>query len=118
MPKFLLDEGCDAIVGRTLRSLGFDVTFVAEVAPGKSDEAILIWGIDEERIIITEDRDFSELIFRDNKPSFGLVFMRIGDDQRQRRVDQIQELVNRHQDDLAGAIATVSPNKIKIRSLR
>ena len=45
---FLVDEGCDAIIVRALRTAGHDVLFVAEVNPGQTDEAILSWAQKEQ----------------------------------------------------------------------
>jgi hypothetical protein len=41
MTAFLADENCDSIVVYELRSIGFDVTYVAELAPGETDANIL-----------------------------------------------------------------------------
>jgi predicted nuclease of predicted toxin-antitoxin system len=113
MIPFLIDEGCDAIIVRTLRKLGYDVTFVAEVSPGKPDIDILAWGNRERRVIMTEDRDFCELVFRDEKPTFGIVLVRISDENRLMKAIQITELVNSHADELPSAMTTVFLNRIK-----
>lgn len=117
MIPFLIDEGCDAIIVRTLRKLGYDVTFVAEVSPGKPDKDILAWGNRERRVIMTEDRDFCELVFRDDNPTFGIVLVRISDENRLMKAIQITELVNSHADELPSAMTTVFLNRIKIRPL-
>lgn len=117
MTLFLIDEGCDAIIVRTLRKLGYDVTFVAEVSPGKPDVDILAWGNRERRVIVTEDRDFCELVFRDKEQTFGIVLIRISDENRLMKAVQITELVNNHADQLPGAMTTVLLNRIKIRPL-
>jgi predicted nuclease of predicted toxin-antitoxin system len=118
MTKFLVDEGCDAIIVRTLRKLGYDVSFVAEISPGKPDQDILSWGHSEERIVITEDRDFSELVYRDKQPTYGVVLVRISDEHRLEKAVRITELVHSHADDLANAMTTITLNKIKIRTIR
>ena len=117
MMQFLVDEGCDAIIVRTLRALGYDVEYVAEINPGMTDIAILQLGVDEKRIVITEDRDFSELIFRDSKETYGIVFVRISDAERLIKATQITSLVNHHINELQNAIATIMATKIKIRPI-
>jgi hypothetical protein len=46
---FLADECCDALVVRTLRELGHDVTYVAELGPGLTDTDVLAQSVSEER---------------------------------------------------------------------
>lgn len=75
--RFLFDEDCDAIMVRALRALGHDVTFVAEFMAGASDNIVLQHAVDESRLLVTEDRDFGALVFRDKKPAIGIVLVRI-----------------------------------------
>jgi len=74
---FLADECCDALVVRTLRELGHDVIYVAELAPGLADPDVLEQSVSEERILLTEDRDFGELVFRGQETAYGIVLLRI-----------------------------------------
>lgn len=117
MTRFLADESCAAVIVHTLRALGYDVVYVAELAPGISDSDILAQGNRDKRIIVTEDRDFCELVFRDNKPTYGVVLVRIPVPHRSRKEDRITELVNHYADQLPGAMTTVFLNRIKIRPL-
>lgn len=118
MTQFLADESCDALIVRTLRALGYDVVYIAEVAPSQSDENILAQGNREERIVVTEDRDFCELVFRDAKPTYGVVLVRIPVPHRLRKADRITELVENHLDELPGAMTTVMLKRHKIRPLK
>jgi predicted nuclease of predicted toxin-antitoxin system len=99
-----------------LRQLGEDVVLVAEISPGKPDDEILIWGYEEDRIVITEDRDFS-LVFLKQKPTKGMIFLRVGDEERQQKVEQIKELVAKHLEELPKAMTTLTVKRIKIRPL-
>ena len=46
-----------------LTSLGHDVTSAVEIDPKATDEEVLTLALEEQRILITEDRDFGELVF-------------------------------------------------------
>lgn len=93
MIRFLADACCDALIIRTLRALAYDVVFVAEVDPDKSDQAVLSQGLAEQRVILTEDHDFSGLVFRDLLPTYGVVLVRIPPAQRIERADRVAALV-------------------------
>ncbi len=115
--QFLVDEGCDALIVRTLRQLGHDVSYIAEIAIGSTDDSVLTLAFNEKRILVTEDRDFCELVFRDNKLTHGIVLVRIPDEHRIKKVGRIKELLDAHIDHLPGAMTTLSLYSIRIRSL-
>lgn len=115
--KFLADACCDALIVRTLRALGYDVLFIAEQSPGVPDDDVLLLSVNSERILLTEDRDFCELVFRDGKPGYGVVLVRIPAEQRLRKADRITTLVKEHRERLPGAMTTLTLAQIRIRPL-
>lgn len=74
---FLADENFPIASVRLLRTSGLDVVAVIEESPGISDAEILQRAEHERRIILTFDRDYGELIFRQRlgRPS-GVVYFR------------------------------------------
>ena len=62
MLKFLADESCDFAIVRGLRANGFDVSAVVEDMPGVQDSAVLKVAVNENRILLTEDKDFGEWV--------------------------------------------------------
>ena len=73
---FLADESCDFGVVRILRASGHDVVAVSEVSPRLSDEDVALWARREERILLTEDKDFGQLAFASGAPSGGVILIR------------------------------------------
>ncbi|MCA9906700.1 MAG: DUF5615 family PIN-like protein [Anaerolineae bacterium] len=118
MRGFLVDEGVDAIVVRTLRSLDIDTLFVAEISPGITDEEVLHWANSEQRVLVVEDRDFSELVFRDAKECYGLVYIRIRNEYRADKANQMRVLVKDHLNELVGYHAVVMRHRIRFRALK
>jgi predicted nuclease of predicted toxin-antitoxin system len=74
--NFLADESCAGVVIVALREAGHDVVAIAEVAQGATDEQVLDRALNENRILITEDRDFGELVFAHRRPSTGVILLR------------------------------------------
>lgn len=61
-----------------MRDLGYDVIYVAEEDAGISDKLIIERAHREERLILTFDRDYGELIYRENyKPAQGVLYLRL-----------------------------------------
>ena len=60
-----------------LRHNGHDVLWIREAAPGNSDPDVLARALAENRLLITFDKDFGELVFRSGaKASHGIVLFR------------------------------------------
>ncbi len=76
--KFLLDENADIRLAPWLRSQGHDVTVVAHDYPyGLADGDVLSAAHREQRILITNDRDFGALIVREGHAHAGVVYFRL-----------------------------------------
>ena len=56
--RFLLDESCDAALGKALEGTGSDVMEVRSTKPGADDEWVVNLSVSENRILLTEDKDF------------------------------------------------------------
>jgi predicted nuclease of predicted toxin-antitoxin system len=77
--KFLLDESADYGLVQVLRGLGHDATSIShDYAQALSDTDVLAIAQREGRIILTGDRDFGELIFRQQLPHSGVIYLRLG----------------------------------------
>jgi predicted nuclease of predicted toxin-antitoxin system len=76
--RILANENIPADAVVALRERGHDVSWVRTEAPGSSDGEILERARREERVVVTFDKDFGELAFRDRVPSArGIVLSRI-----------------------------------------
>jgi predicted nuclease of predicted toxin-antitoxin system len=74
--NFVADESCAGPVVRALREAGHDVLSIEEVEKGATDEQVLQRAVDEKRVLITEDRDFGELVYARGRSSAGVMLVR------------------------------------------
>ena len=112
--RFLADESCDFIVVSTLRGAGHDVVSVAESFRGTEDDALIEIALRDERIFLTEDKDFGELIFAYQRKSGGVIFIRFPSKARATLPNAILELVGERRDKLVGKFTVLQPNRIRI----
>src|SRR5258708_39167215 len=77
MMRFLADENVSRFVVEQLRAAGFDVTAIGATSSGVSDAAVLATAKREGRILITEDRDFGELVVRQRLGVRGIVLLEL-----------------------------------------
>ncbi len=76
--KFLLDESAEFRLAVFLRTLGHDVTAIAHDYPASlKDWQVLDIAVAEERIIITNDSDFGDLVFRQQHEHRGIIYFRV-----------------------------------------
>jgi predicted nuclease of predicted toxin-antitoxin system len=113
--KFTVDESTGQAVVSELRQLGHDVIFIQEIFPGVDDSRILDIAVNENRIVITNDKDFGELIYRSRLPHAGVLLFRLRDETAANRVRMIRQVLQSCGDKLHGNFVVASEQKIRIR---
>lgn len=73
MPLFPADESCDFAVVRALRSAGYDVLAIAETAPRTQNVEVIGLAAREGRVLLTEDKDFGQLVYAELRKSSGVI---------------------------------------------
>lgn len=112
--RFLADESCDFAVVRILRANGYDVIAVAEYMQRSVDDDLIAQAHQENRILLTEDKDFGWLVFVSHVDSAGVVLVRFPGNARQTLSSTVLSLVQEHSNDLPGAFVVVEPGRIRI----
>ena len=112
--RFLADESCDFSVVRSLRAAGHDVAAVVELSPRADDEIVIDRAVREQRILITEDKDFGQLVYADKRASAGVLFIRFPANVRRSLARTIVELVRRKGEKLAGDFVVVQPGRTRV----
>ena len=76
--RLLADENFPRSAVQMLRSHGHDVLWITEETRGIDDRAVLSRATSERRILLTLDKDFDELVYRNKlKAPFGIILFRI-----------------------------------------
>jgi predicted nuclease of predicted toxin-antitoxin system len=115
--KFLADECCDTGLVASLRKDGHDVLYVTEKKAGAIDDEILSDAYKEERILITEDKDFGELVYRFKKPTYGIVLLRVDVHERHIKWSRLKRLIDDYGTKLQGHFTVVDAQKFRFRPL-
>ena len=113
--KLPADEGVDGPIVAQLRSDGHEVWYVAEMAPGIPDEMVLDIANQEPAILITTDKDFGELIFRQQRLSPGIVLIRLAGIPAREKAALVSEVLRDHGGELEQAFTVLTPKTIRIR---
>ncbi|HLY58073.1 MAG TPA: DUF5615 family PIN-like protein [Stellaceae bacterium] len=115
--RFLTDENVSGAVIERLRVLGFDVTAIAETHSGATDSAVLAMAKGESRILITEDRDFGEMVIRQRLGVCGIILLALDRFSNAGEADRVADIVSKNPDKLAGNLVVIEPARIRVRSL-
>lgn len=96
--KFLLDESAEARIGVFLTERSHEATRIGREYPASlPDEEVLALARREQRILITNDKDFGELVFRQHHPHAGVIFFRFPlDSTAQHKIRALEELLASH----------------------
>ena len=116
--KFLVDECCDATLVDSLRHAGHDARYVAEFADGISDDDVLQIAFDEDRLLVTEDKDFGELTVRFGKPTHGLIVLRMPDARGVEKWERLSSLLEQFPDHLRETCTVITSRVFRFRPLR
>ena len=75
--NFLVDENVDRQIADCLRSMGHHVEYVAENDAGISDDEVLEMANEKTALLLTADKDFGELVFRQRRVTSGVILIRL-----------------------------------------
>lgn len=111
--KFLVDRCAGRRLSEWLRDQGHDVLESRERGTDPGDRVILEWAVTEDRIVVSIDTDFGELIFLDGAPHCGMV--RLPDVPADERIRLMNDLLDRYGADLeAKAVVTVRGGRVRV----
>lgn len=116
--RFLADENVSGLVIARLRGEGHDVMSIAETRPGTADDEILNAGEADARILITEDRDFGEMVIRQRLGVRGVILLELDRLTNATEAETVADVVSAHRERLVGNLVVVEPGRIRVRPLR
>ena len=105
----------DFAVIRSLRSEGYDVVAVSESFPSAPDIEVLRIAAENNRILITEDKDFGEWVFSHGKKMKGVLFIRFPGNARSKLGKTALLLIEKHGKDLIHSFTVMEPGRVRIR---
>jgi predicted nuclease of predicted toxin-antitoxin system len=115
--RFLADENVSRQIIEKLRADGHDVIAVAQSGQGASDKRVIQMANAEARVLITEDRDFGELIIRQRLGIAGVMLLELDRVTNTVEVDRVGEVVSTHAYKLVGNPVVIEPARLRLRRL-
>jgi predicted nuclease of predicted toxin-antitoxin system len=115
--KFLIDESVEKLIVDWLRNQKYDVIYIAEGSSGITDKEVIKIANIESRILITNDKDFGELIFRQGRITQGILLIRAVNEESSNKLRLVKEVLEKAKNNLEGNFTVVNEMGIRIRKI-
>jgi predicted nuclease of predicted toxin-antitoxin system len=115
--RWIADECVSPFIVGQLRDSGHDVLYVAEIASGTADSNIVERADQEHRLLLTEDKDFGELVFRWHRAAPGIVLLRILQERHTQKWVRLAAAISTYGEKLLGRYTVVEDDRIRSRFL-
>jgi predicted nuclease of predicted toxin-antitoxin system len=109
------DENIDAGIVVALRAAGHSVIYVRELEPGIDDDRVLRLANERGALLVTSDKDFGELAFRQYLVHAGVILIRLAGLSIARKREVVLTVLRAHGSELSGAFTVVGPASLRIR---
>jgi len=113
--RLLADESVDGPIVARLRLEGHEVDSIAEVSPGLRDEVVLARAWQAGVVLLSCDKDFGELVYRQRLPHAGVLLLRLEGLDEIGKCDLTAQAITERGPELPGAFSVVTPDIIRIR---
>ena len=115
--NIVADESVDKPVVDSLRSAGHKVYYVAEAESGITDDQVLQIARTKKALLITADKDFGELVFRQKSISFGIALLRISGISESAKCEVVLNAISKYNFHLKTSFTVITPGLARLRRL-
>lgn len=88
---------------------------MADTSPSRTDEEVLQEANDRGPLLLTADKDFGELVFRQGRAHPGVVLFRLTGLSNVTKAEIVAEVCQERASELLQAFRVVSPGQVRIR---
>ena len=113
--RLVVDECVDFGVIRLLREKGVTVFSISEELSSIADKNVLEIANEMQCLLLTEDRDFGELVYRFNQPHHGIVYVKIKGLERKVKIERIVSIILKYYEQLSHSFTVITNDRMKIR---
>lgn len=113
--KFLADENVEKPIVDWLRKEGHEVNYIAEEAPSITDKQVIKMAREGSMILLTNDKDFGELVYRQGKIPSGVLLIRARDQTSQHKIKLMDQVLDKAKEKLRDNFVVVNESGIRIR---
>ena len=87
---------------------------IYQEAPGLGDIEVLGLAFETDRILITADKDFGDMIFREGRQHRGIILLRLAEERPSNKIDVLRRLFQQHANQLSGNFVVATESTVRI----
>lgn len=114
-PRFLVDVGVGKKVQRWLSANGYDVKCVRDIDPAMQDDKILRIAASENRMVVTMDKDFGQLVYRAGLTHSGVLLLRLEDANGAEKAQAVEHILRNYSSRIVNRFCVFQNGKLRIR---
>ncbi len=113
--NLLADESVDKSIVVRLRQDGYNVWYVTEISPSITDDMVLQQANDQQSLLITADKDFGEMVYRQGLVHTGVVLLRLAGLTATTKAAIVSKVFDAHASEFVAAFSVIAPTIVRIR---
>ena len=113
--KILADENISARLVERLRQEGYEVEYIVEIARGSKDFTVLDIANKQGALLITDDKDFGELVFHQHLKASGVLLIRLASLSPSEEIEIVTGVIRSYGDRLLQSFSVIMPRGVRIR---
>ena len=111
--RFLVDECTGPAVASWLRDRNHDVFSVFDEARGMDDDGVISKALDENRILITNDKGFGDKVYRDGRLHKGVILLRLEDERPASQIRVLSRLLENYSSRIPDSFLVVTERQVR-----
>lgn len=113
----IIDENVDQILVDRLRDKNYDILSIRQDHPGITDRQVVKIAKSKRGLVITEDKDFGELVFSYNIRECSVILLRYSQSEYDRIERNIIRALDYYYKDPGHFFITITSKKIRMRNI-
>ena len=115
--KFLVDVGVGKGIEDYLHAEGYDIKAVRDIDPCMEDENIIRTAFLENRMVITMDKDYGELVYHSLMKHSGVLLLRLEDATGSKKLKVLKFIIENYSDRIKNCFCVFQNDKFRIRKI-
>ncbi|MDZ4719063.1 MAG: DUF5615 family PIN-like protein [Roseiflexaceae bacterium] len=111
--RFLIDACTGLLVAQWLREQQHEVYSIYDEAPTMDDADIIHKAVTENWILVTNDKDFGEKVYREGHAHHGVILMRLRDERAPNKIATLQRVLQQYMAQLPNQFVVVTEKRIR-----
>jgi len=115
--SFIVDVGVGTGIEKYLRLEGYDTKAVREIDPCMEDEEIIRIAVLENRMVVTMDKDFGELVYHSSMDHRGVLLLRLENANGAEKLRVVKHIIENHDSQIKNCFCVFQNDKFRIRKI-